>query len=392
VGSDESGAALVEIFVDVTPFYAEGGGQIGDNGTIAGPNGTANVIDTTYALPGLRRHVARITDGNIAVGDKVCVSVDGSRRDAIRRNHTGTHVLHWALRTVLGDHVRQQGSLVAPDRLRFDFAHHQAMTTDEIQAVEDLANAEILTNRPVEAKEVAKAEAEKMGAIAFFGDKYGDFVRVLHAGDNSLEFCGGTHVSALGDIGTVKIVSEGSIGSGIRRIEAVTGFGSLQYIRHEEDVLVQAASMLRTKPDELTDAIDRALARQKALESELAEARSRLARANAGALLEKAVDGIVAARVDELAPDQLRDLATTLRDQGARGVVLVGSPDGSRAAVAVVTSETLGVVAQDVVKAIGGLVGGGGGGKDPRLAVAGGKDISQLDEAVDVARAVLLGR
>lgn len=391
-GTDESGASLVEIFVDVTPFYAEGGGQVGDTGTIAGPNGTADVLDTTYAVPGLRRHSARISQGAIAVSETVCLSVDAVRRDAVRRNHTGTHILHWALREVLGDHVRQQGSLVAPDRLRFDFAHHQAVTTEELQTVEDLANAEILSNLPVEADEVEKAEAEQMGAIAFFGDKYGDRVRVLHAGGNSLEFCGGTHVSALGDIGTVKIVSEGSIGSGIRRIEAVTGFASLAHIRHEEDVLAQAAAMLRTKPDDLTEAIERALARQKALEGELSEARSRLARASAGALLEGAVDGVVAARVDELAPDQLRDLALALRDLGAKAVALVGSPDGARAAVAVVTTESVSIAAQDVIKAVGPLIGGGGGGKDPRLAQAGGKDITKLDDAVNAARSVLLGR
>ncbi len=195
----------VEIFLDRTPFYAEGGGQVGDTGTITGEDGVAEVLDTTYALPGLRRHVARVVSGSIVPGATVLAAIDVARRDAIRRNHTGTHVLHYALRRVLGEHVKQAGSLVGPDRLRFDFSHYAALTDDEIAEIERIANTETLTNAPVRAFETTKDEAMALGAIAFFGDKYGDIVRVLEAG-HSIELCGGTHVRATGDIGLIKMV------------------------------------------------------------------------------------------------------------------------------------------------------------------------------------------
>ena len=215
----------LSIFLDRTPFYAESGGQIGDTGTITTDTARAEVVDTTYALPGLHRHHVRIVEGTIEAGQAATAAIDGDRRDAIRRNHTGTHVLHWALREVLGDHVKQQGSLVAPDRLRFDFGPSDALTAEQIRQIEDLANREILANDPVRHYETTKAEAAELGAIAFFGDKYGDVVRVLEAGRRSIELCGGTHVKALGDIGPVKIVSEASIGSNLRRLEAITGTG-----------------------------------------------------------------------------------------------------------------------------------------------------------------------
>jgi alanyl-tRNA synthetase len=223
----------VEVFLDRTPFYAESGGQVGDTGIIETPSGVVHVTDTTAALPGLSRHVGTL-EGEIEEGQRATAAIDVPRREAIMRNHTGTHLLHWALREVLGDHVKQQGSLVGPEFLRFDFSHHQPMSAAEIAEVERLVNAEILANPEVGRGEYSKAEAEQMGAIAFFGEKYGDRVRVIQAGGRSIEFCGGTHVSALGTIGTVKIVKEESMGAHKRRHKATNGDGPLNRRKQRE--------------------------------------------------------------------------------------------------------------------------------------------------------------
>ena len=225
----------MSVVLDRTPFYAESGGQVGDTGVIETANGArVRIDDTQYGLPGLVLHRGEVVEGTIAEGDEAVARIDGARRDAIRRNHTATHVLHWALREVLGTHVKQAGSFVGPDRLRFDFSHHEALTRDQLDRIEALANVEIIGDAPVRHYETTKEHAESLGAIAFFGDKYGDLVRVLEAGDHSIELCGGTHVHALGFIGPIKIVSEGSIGANLRRIEAVTGEGALERIHGEE--------------------------------------------------------------------------------------------------------------------------------------------------------------
>ncbi|MDP1804986.1 MAG: alanine--tRNA ligase-related protein, partial [Acidimicrobiales bacterium] len=258
-----------EIFLDRTPFYAEGGGQVGDTGSIVSATGRAEVLDTTYALPGLHRHSVRLIEGEITPGQEVTASVDTERREHIRRNHTGTHLLHWALREVLGSHVKQAGSLVAPDRLRFDFSHYEAVTPAQLQAVEDLANHQVIANEPVKAFEVSKAEAERLGAIAFFGEKYGDVVRVVQAGTRSVELCGGTHVHALGTIGPIKITSESSIGANLRRIEAVTGVASLDHIRTEEHTLTRTATLLRVSPPEVPQRVEKLLDEQRGLADEI---------------------------------------------------------------------------------------------------------------------------
>ncbi|HTN78356.1 MAG TPA: alanine--tRNA ligase [Acidimicrobiales bacterium] len=383
--TDEDG--VVEVFLDRTPFYAESGGQIGDTGTIRTDTGAAEVLDTTYALPGLRRHVARIIAGEIDPGQEAVASIDVERRDAIRRNHTGTHLLHWALREVLGPHVKQAGSLVAPDRLRFDFSHYSPVTPEEIARIEDLANHEVLANPRVRAYETTKSEAEALGAIAFFGDKYGDIVRVLEAGPHSLELCGGTHVKALGDIGPIKIVSEGSIGSNLRRIEAITGTATIDRLRHDEDVLVQAASLVGVNPDQLVEGITRRLDEVKSLRDEVKALRQQAAGSDAADLAAQAVDGIVIARRDGTSRDELRELALAIRQHpGIRAVVLGGAPEGGGAAlVAAVTNESgfnASALIADAAKTVQ-----GGAGKSPDVAVAGGKDASKLDEALAQARA-----
>ena len=383
--TDEDG--VVEVFLDRTPFYAESGGQIGDTGTIRTDTGAAEVLDTTYALPGLRRHVARIIAGEIDPGQEAVASIDVERRDAIRRNHTGTHLLHWALREVLGPHVKQAGSLVAPDRLRFDFSHYSPVTPEEIARIEDLANHEVLANPRVRAYETTKSEAEALGAIAFCGDKYGDIVRVLEAGPHSLELCGGTHVKALGDIGPIKIVSEGSIGSNLRRIEAITGTATIDRLRHDEDVLVQAASLVGVNPDQLVEGITRRLDEVKSLRDEVKALRQQAAGSDAADLAAQAVDGIVIARRDGTSRDELRELALAIRQHpGIRAVVLGGAPEGGGAAlVAAVTNESgfnASALIADAAKTVQ-----GGAGKSPDVAVAGGKDASKLDEALAQARA-----
>ncbi len=378
----------VEIFLDRTPFYAESGGQVGDTGEIVTATGRAEVLDTTFALPGLRRHTARIAEGTISAGQEATARVDAARRDAIRRNHTGTHVLHWALREVLGDHVKQAGSLVAPDRLRFDFSHYAPLTPEEIERIESLANGEVLANDPVRAYETTKSEAEAMGAIAFFGDKYGDIVRVLEAGRNSLELCGGTHVRATGDIGTIKIVSEGSIGSNLRRIEAVTGTNSVALLQRDERELARAAQLLGTSTDTIVEGIEKRLEENKALRDELKALRAKAASGRAGELAASAVDGTVVARVDGLTTGELRDLALAVRQQAAVGaVVLIGATDTGGVALVAAVKPDRGLAAGELIREAAAAVRGGGGGGKGDVAVAGGRDPGGIDEALARARA-----
>jgi alanyl-tRNA synthetase len=378
------GTDTVSVFCDRSPFYAESGGQIGDTGTITTETGTATVLDTVYALPGVHRHVVRI-DGQILAGQEARLSIDVERRDAIRRNHTATHLLHWALREVLGDHVKQQGSMVGPDRLRFDFSHFDPVTDDEVRRIEDLVNAQILGNPATEHPEVTKAEAEDMGAIAFFGDKYGDLVRVLRAGP-TLEFCGGTHVSALGDIGPVKIISESSIGSNLRRIEAVSGTGPIDLLRTEQGILDDLAERLNVPRADVADGLVKRLDEMAELRDEVRALQGRLAAAQAGELADAAVDGVVVARIDGVSRDQLKDLAVALRDRdGVRMVVLGGEPDGGGASL-VAAVDPGGEVEAGALIAAGAKAIKGGGGRGADLAQAGGKDPGGLDEALDLAR------
>ncbi|UDY36178.1 alanine--tRNA ligase [Dermatobacter hominis] len=375
------------LFLDRTPFYAESGGQVGDTGTITTPTGTARVVDTTYALPGLHRHTFELVEGTIEPGQEATASIDAERRAAIRRNHTGTHVLHWALREVLGEHVKQQGSWVGPDRLRFDFAHHGALSQDEIRRIEDLANHEILDNASVRHYETTMEEARRLGAIMFFGDKYGEVVRVLEAGRHSTELCGGTHVGALGDIGPLKVVSETSIGSNIRRIEAVTGTGPIERLRLEEDRLRSAADLLGVPTEDLQGGIEKRLAELRSAREELKALRKQLAGSQADELVDAAVDGVVVARIDADSRDEVRDLAVALRDRpGIRAVVLGASPGGKGVALVSAVAPDSGLNAAELIADAARTVGGGGG-KGADLAAAGGKHPEHLDEALEQVRA-----
>ncbi len=379
---------VVDVILDRTPFYAESGGQVGDAGELVGP-AVVTVTDTQLGLPGLTLHRCTVNEGSLAEGDIVDARIDGVRRDRIRRNHTATHILHWALRETLGDHVKQAGSHVSAERLRFDFSHFESVGVDELAVIEAMANSVVITGGSVTHDEMTKAEAEARGAIAFFGDKYGDVVRVLEAGP-STEFCGGTHVSNLGFIGPIKILSEGSIGSNVRRIEALTGDAALAHIAAEEAQLRRVSAQLKASPIELEDRVGKLLAQVKALEQELAALRTKAAQSVAVELAQHAVGSVLVLRHDGGTPDDLRQMAqSTLRamPNGSGIVALIGiGGDGAKAALAVAVSKdfvALGASAAEIA-APGAKALGGGTAKSPDLVVGGGPNISGIDEALRV--------
>ena len=387
VGESTENANTVEIFLDLTAFYAESGGQVGDTGVITSSTGEARVVDTTFALPGLRKHTCEMTRGVIESGQQVQASVDVLVRDATRRNHTATHVLHWALRQVLGEHVKQAGSLVSDERLRFDFSHYASVTQDEIEQIERLANSEVLRNTQTRNYETSKDEATAAGAIAFFGDKYGDMVRVLEAG-NSIELCGGTHVRATGDIGLIKIVAESSIGSNLRRIEAVTGENALSFVLDASRTLHSAADLLGASSTDMVATVKRKLSEIKGLQDEIKQLRGAQARQLAGGLAAKHVNGVVISRVDGITPNDLRELALAVRqDAQVKLVVLGGVTDTGGVALVATVSSGVSLSAGELIKDAAKAVGGGGGGKGD-IATAGGKNPAALDEALEIARRV----
>ena len=377
------------MILDRTPFYAESGGQVGDTGTIETADGTLRVLDTVYGVPQkLILHRAEVVSGHIAVGSEATARIDVARRERTRRNHTGTHLLHWALRDVLGEHVKQAGSLVSPDRLRFDFSHFEGIPAEVLARVEAQANEEVLGNGPVRIYETTKEHAESVGAIAFFGDKYGEIVRVVEAGDRSVELCGGTHVNALGMIGPIKVLGESSIGANVRRIEALTATATLAHIGAEEGRLRKAADLLRVAPHEVPESIERLLGKVKELQDELDTARARQAAGEAKTLAASATGGVLVARRDGSTPDDLRRLAVGVRDEMGSGIaVLVGaSPDGTKAGLAVAVSADLvgkGVsaaeVAGDAAKALG-----GGTARNPELVTGGGPRVENIETALEL--------
>ena len=382
-------AADGRVVLDRTPFYAESGGQIGDTGEISceATGARARVTDTVYGVDGLHVHIVEPISGELRAGDEVTASVDAGRRAAIRRNHTATHILHWALREILGEHVKQQGSWVGPDRLRFDFSHYEALTRSQIIEVEDLVNSEVLDNASCRHFETTIDRAQQLGAIAFFGEKYGDMVRVLEAGRHSVELCGGTHVRALGDIGAFHITSEASIGANIRRLEAITGRDTLDLLRSQQSLIHEVARSLGVPSAELADGVAKRQSETKALRAEVAELRRRAALGRAPELAAAAVDGVVVARVDDVGRDGLRDLAVSIRElNGVKAVVLGTALDSGGAALAAAATTGGGFHAGDLIAEAKKTIGGGGRSASD-LCVAGGRDAGRLDEALDLARA-----
>ena len=382
-------AADGRVVLDRTPFYAESGGQIGDTGEMSceATGARARVTDTVYGVDGLHVHIVEPISGELRAGDEVAASVDAGRRAAIRRNHTATHILHWALREILGEHVKQQGSWVGPDRLRFDFSHYEALTRSQIIEVEDLVNSEVLDNASCRHFETTIDRAQQLGAIAFFGDKYGDMVRVLEAGRRSVELCGGTHVRALGDIGAFHVTSEASIGANIRRLEAITGHDTLDLLRSQQSLIDEVARSLGVPSAELADGVAKRQSETKGLRAEVAELRRRAALGRAPELAAAAVDGVVVARVDDVGRDGLRDLAVSIRElNGVKAVVLGTALDSGGAALAAAATTGGGFHAGDLITEAKKTIGGGGRSASD-LCVAGGRDAGRLDEALDLARA-----
>jgi alanyl-tRNA synthetase len=377
----------VEVILDRTPFYAESGGQIGDTGVITGRQGRGEVADTQYRGAGLVAHRLRVAEGGFREGEDVAVSVESPRRQGLRLHHTGTHLLHAALRKVLGTHVTQAGSLVAPDHLRFDITHPKPVKDQELQRVEDLVNESVRENITVDPFWTDLDAALKMGAMALFGEKYGNNVRVIRIGDFSTELCGGTHLDATGQIGLFKVTSEGAVASGVRRLEAVTGSAALAHVGQEEQALHQAADLLRIPPLELPRRLQKLLDDQKSLEKQLAEMETRLAKSRAQDLLAgaRSVGGVpvVVARLDGLDAEGLRAVVDSVRERLGSGVIFLGAViDGKVNLVSAVTKDlTARVHAGKLIQEVAKAVGGGGGGR-PDLAQAGGKNPAELDRAL----------
>jgi alanyl-tRNA synthetase len=375
-----------EVVLDRTPFYAESGGQVGDTGELGNVSAKFLVSDTRKRGTAFS-HIGRLANGAIAIGDKLAANVDAPRRKAIMANHSATHLLHAALRKILGAHVQQKGSLVEPDRLRFDFAHFEPVNAEQLQAIEALVNEQVRLNHDADTRELPYDQAIAAGALAFFGDKYGDKVRVLKLGDFSTELCGGTHVGRSGDIGLFKIVSEGGIAAGVRRIEAVTGQGAIDVVNANEAVLREVAGLVRGTRDDVSNKVAQLVERTRSLERELQTLRQKLASGSGRDILKEArvVNGInvLAARLDGADAKALRDTADQLKNKLGSAVVVLGAVEGEKVfLVASVTQDLAGrLKAGDIIKPVAELCGGRGGGRAD-FAQAGGTQPDKVDAAL----------
>ena len=378
----------VELVTDRTPFYGEGGGQVGDSGWATGPQVKLEVLDTKKPLGALIVHRVRISEGSLTMGESIDLQVSEAQRDRTRANHSATHLLHWALKEVLGPHVKQAGSVVHPDYLRFDYSHYQALGAEQLFTIERLVNAEVRRNAAARTEVLDLAEARQSGAVALFGEKYGDRVRVVQMGPNSRELCGGTHVARTGDIGLVKITSEASIASGVRRIAALTGEAALAHVQEEETAVRKAAELLKGSPKELLTRVEVAARRLKELEQELAAEKRRSASARSGDLLAamRVINGVkvLAIQSEVPEPQAMRELADKLRDKLGSGIVVLGGDKDGKALllVAVTPDLTDRYKAGDLVRQLAKEVGGSGGGKAD-LAQTGGPDASKLGRALE---------
>jgi alanine--tRNA ligase len=397
----------VQVVVNQTPFYGESGGQMGDTGVISADGAKLTVSDTQKKGEGLFVHTATVAEGTLKVGDAVALTVDHARRSRLRSNHSATHLLHEALREVLGTHVAQKGSLVAPERLRFDVSHPKPMSAEELQKVEDMANAIILQNAPVTTRLMSVDDAIAEGAMALFGEKYGDEVRVVSMGTAidgpkagkpySIELCGGTHVNATGDIGLVRVLGESAVGAGVRRLEAVTGEAARAYLAEQDERVKALAGALKVQPGEVLSRVEALLDERRKLEKELADAKRRLAmggstggsdsdvREIAGVkFMGKALTGIDAKDLKGLADEGKASL-------GSGVVTLIGvSEDGKASAVVAVTADLVGrFSAVDLVRVASAALGGKGGGGRPDMAQAGGPDGAKAEEALQAVAAAI---
>ena len=386
------------VFVEQTPFYATMGGQVGDTGVIQTANGRFVVEDTIKLRGGKFGHVGYMEFGMISEGETVSLIVDSQARKDTEKNHSATHLLQKALKVVLGAHVEQKGSLVTPDRLRFDFAHFQAMTSEELSKVEDLVNEKIQASLPVNTNVMDIEEAKKSGAMALFGEKYAQKVRVVSMGDFSKELCGGTHVANTGEIMLFKIVSEAGIAAGVRRIEALTGKGVIEYYKKQEEMLQEAAKALKANPSQVVEKIQHLQSELKAVSSENESLKSKLAQGALGDVMDQVVEvkgiRLLAAKVEGVDMNGLRDLGDQLKEKLGEGVVVLAAVNDGKVnvlAMATDAAQKAGAHAGNLVKAVAAIVGGGGGGR-PNMAQAGGRNPEKADEAIAAAAGILEGQ
>lgn len=387
-------AGEIEVVLERTPFYAESGGQVGDTGILKLENGSVAVTDTYFGAPGFIVHKGALT-GSIKVGEKANALVDMARRKAISRNHSATHVLHWALRQVLGTHASQSGSLVTPDRLRFDFTHYQPVTEEELEEIERIANAKVLANEPVGTESTSREEAVAAGAIALFGERYSERVRVVGIGDFSKELCGGIHVGRTGEIGTIHILSESGIGSGLRRIEAISGLGAIEYFKRREHLLGELGSLLKVNAEMLPHKVEELIAKTRELERAAARGRGIDAasvsddiRSNGKITRIELAGGfnLLTHNVRGTNPGALRNLADSLMNEGDYGAIALACAADGKAQLVVKLSSALveaGADAREIARIAGEKLGGGGGGR-PDMAVSGGANTSNVDAALGV--------
>ena len=385
---------VLMILTEQTPFYGESGGQIGDVGVIENDGLTVDVVDTIIPLPDIILHKGVVKKGSLRQGERVHLKVDHAKRAATARNHTATHLLQAALRQALGNHVKQAGSLVTPERFRFDFTHFAAVGDKELDRVEAIVNRRIRENYPVEITTVPYQQAMQMRAIALFGEKYSDTVRMIKIGDVSVELCGGTHIHHTGNIGLFKLIGESGIAAGVRRIEGLTGEGAIQFIKNEEKTLAELSNLLKAKPDEVVARTAKMIEKQKELQKEVDALKSRMLGRTSDALISQARDlkgvKVIATRVEASNHKTLREFADQIKEQLKSGIIIVGGRSQEKALLAVVVTKDLippyhaGTIIQEVAKGIGGT---GGGRAD--MAQAGGKEKDKLEEALEAAYGIV---
>ena len=385
----------VAVFLDRTPFYAESGGQVGDQGVIKTETGVVKVTNCVKVVGGKIAHMGEVTEGLVQVGEMACASIDVELRMASSRNHSATHLLHKALRTVLGTHVEQAGSYVSAERLRFDFTHFAAMTADEIKEVERLVNDAIFASYDVHTDEMSIDEARNRGAMALFGEKYGEVVRVVDMGGYSIELCGGAHLKNTAQVGSFKILSENGVAAGVRRIEAVTGREALKHYQAQEDEIKEICRLVKSTPDKLLARLEQLLAEQKETAKELEKLKAKMAGGAADEMLNSKVEiggvAVLAAEVKDMDGNALRTMGDQLKQKLGSGVVVLASgKDGKVNLMAMATDDVVkkGVHAGNIIKAAAAVCGGGGGGR-PNMAQAGGKDASKIADALEKAKAVV---
>lgn len=385
----------VAVFLDRTPFYAESGGQVGDQGVIKTETGVVKVTNCVKVVGGKIAHMGEVTEGLVQVGEMACASIDVELRMASSRNHSATHLLHKALRTVLGTHVEQAGSYVSAERLRFDFTHFAAMTADEIKEVERLVNDAIFASYDVHTDEMSIDEARNRGAMALFGEKYGEVVRVVDMGGYSIELCGGAHLKNTAQVGSFKILSENGVAAGVRRIEAVTGKEALKHYQAQEDEIKEICRLVKSTPDKLLARLEQLLAEQKETAKELEKLKAKMAGGAADEMLNSKVEiggvAVLAAEVKDMDGNALRTMGDQLKQKLGSGVVVLASgKDGKVNLMAMATDDVVkkGVHAGNIIKAAAAVCGGGGGGR-PNMAQAGGKDASKIADALEKAKAVV---